>query len=229
MTKYDHDRGLWSPAKILVDGDTGGRGPVKNKIIVLADGSWLAPASLERDEGWDCFVDRSTDRGSTWRSSELVPIDRSALKGPGIIQPTLWQSAPNSIHMLARSVEGWIYRSDSCDNGLSWCRAYPITVPNNNSGLDLAKLDDGSLVLACNPVSEPGLRTPLCLFLSNDNGLHWELAFTLEDDPGEFCYPAIVQMKGGFGLSYTDRRIGIRYGQFIMKDMAIGGPRGSRR
>ena len=41
-------------------GDRGGRGPVKNKVIVLSDGTWLAGASLEPD-AWDVFVDRSGD------------------------------------------------------------------------------------------------------------------------------------------------------------------------
>ena len=47
--------------------DKGGRGPVKNKPIALADGSWAAPASLEGALGhmkkaWRGFVDISRAR-----------------------------------------------------------------------------------------------------------------------------------------------------------------------
>jgi hypothetical protein len=42
------DHGVtWSEPSELIAGDHGGRGPVKNKNIVLTDGTWLAPASLE--------------------------------------------------------------------------------------------------------------------------------------------------------------------------------------
>ncbi len=44
-------------------------------------------------------------------------------------------------------------------------------MPNNNSGIGAAMTDCGVLGLICNPVSENwGDRTPLCLFLSEDNG-----------------------------------------------------------
>lgn len=50
MIKISLDSGeTWSEAKELVKGDFGGRGPVKNKCILLADGSILAPASTEGD------------------------------------------------------------------------------------------------------------------------------------------------------------------------------------
>ena len=49
----------WSKPRELVIGDIGGRGPVKNKIITLENGTWLAPASIETDTVWDAFVDIS--------------------------------------------------------------------------------------------------------------------------------------------------------------------------
>src|SRR5690606_20569982 len=58
----------WSEPRALVPDDVGGRGPVKNKPILLSDGTWLAGASLETEEGrWDVFVDRSEDGGQTWQ------------------------------------------------------------------------------------------------------------------------------------------------------------------
>ena len=55
----------WTEPRELVPGDEGGRGPVRNKILRLSDGSLLAPASIEQGE-WRCFMDRSEDEAETW-------------------------------------------------------------------------------------------------------------------------------------------------------------------
>lgn len=213
----------WSAPRELVSGDRGGRGPVKNKPIRLADGTWVAPASVESDV-WDAFVDISRDCGQTWTKSQLVPIHRSVLsvadtaalslpvpelsfQGKGVIQPTLWESEPGVVHMLLRSTAGRIYRSDSTDGGHTWCAAYPTSLPNNNSGIDLAKLENGTLVLAYNPVVENwGPRTPLVLSVSEDNGDTWGHEFVLEDGEGEYSYPAIVSRGNDLCLTYTWKR-----------------------
>ena len=58
--KVSKDNGeTWSEARELVPGDKGGRGPVRNKPIILSDGTWLAPSSNELNEVWNAFVDRS--------------------------------------------------------------------------------------------------------------------------------------------------------------------------
>ena len=70
-------------------------------------------------------------------------------------------------------------------------------MPNNNSGIDLAKLNDGTLVLAYNPRENiPGMtkgaRTPLILSYSEDNGESWNELCVLEDEDGAFAYPSII-------------------------------------
>src|SRR5690606_35066739 len=115
----------WSEPRALVPDDLGGRGPVKNKPILLSDGTWLAGASLETEEGrWDVFVDRSEDGGQTWQASDLIPLDRNRCAGKGVIQPTLWESTPGHVHMLMRSTCGVICRSDSGDGGRTWSPIY---------------------------------------------------------------------------------------------------------
>ena len=75
MAKTSSDSGeSWSEERELVPGDFGGRGPVKNKCLVLKDKSILAPASTEQD-GWNCFTDRSFDQGKTWIRSETSSTD----------------------------------------------------------------------------------------------------------------------------------------------------------
>lgn len=214
MTRVSHDGGeTWSAARELVPGDSGGRGPVKNKPIRLADGALLAPASTE--EGvWQAFADRSEDDGETWhRSGNIVPALSAAPgeRARGVIQPTLWEDRPGCVHMLLRSSEGSIYRSDSSDGGRSWCVPYVTGLPNNNSGIDLAQTA-GRLWLVCNPVSVNfGPRTPLTLLSSADGGKTWATALTLEDAPGEYSYPAVIARGDTLYLTYTWRRVRIAF------------------
>src|SRR5581483_9404742 len=41
-------------------------GPIKNKPVQLADGTILAPTSVESYHAWACWVERSSDGGRTW-------------------------------------------------------------------------------------------------------------------------------------------------------------------
>ena len=206
--------GTWTEACALVPGDAGGRGPVKNKPIILSDDSWLAPASTEQD-GWEAFADKSTNKGKTWQRSENFYIDRKKLRGKGAIQPTFWESAPGNVHALLRTASGNVWQTDSTDYGATWSPVYEIGLPNNNSGLDVLQLEDGRLLLVLNPVGVNwGPRTPLSLALSCDNGLSWTLIAHLEDDPietkHEYSYPSIIRTKSGIAISYTWRRERVR-------------------
>lgn len=205
----------WSQPKELVQGDRGGRGPVRNKPVILQNGAWAAPASLEQ-EAWEAFVDISPDAGETWTSSNIIQAGVPRDPGKGIIQPTLWESQPNHVHMLLRSTEGFIYRSDSVDGGKTWREAYATMLPNNNSGIDLVKLADGMLALVHNPVGANwGPRTPLVVSLSADEGVSWQQALVLEEGEGEFSYPAIIEAGGKLYVTYTWNRKKIAFWELV--------------
>ncbi len=209
----------WSAPTELVADDKGGRGPVRNKPIILSDGAWLAPASTEL-KGWKPFADRSVDKGKTWTRSEDFGHDRKKMKALGAIQPTFWESAPGKVHALLRSTNGWVWRSNSEDHGKTWTEMEQTDLPNNNSGIDGLLLDDGRLLLVYNPVGDNwGERTPLDLAVSDDNGKTWESIAHLEDDPAEgneFSYPAIVKTEDGIAITYTWNRERIRAWQIPM-------------
>lgn len=211
------DGATWSVPVELVPHDQGGRGPVKNKPIVLSDGSWLAGASTEY-KGWKPFADRSEDGGKTWvRSADFV-IDRAAIPGEGAIQPALWESKPGHVHALLRTAAGKIGRADSTDYGRTWMPVYLTDMPNNNSGIDVLRLEDGRLLLVYNPVMKNwGGRSPLNLAISKDNGETWSDLASLEDEPNvEFSYPAIVRTSAGVAISYTWKRQRIRCWQISL-------------
>lgn len=210
--KVSSDNGAtWSEAKDLVAGDKGGRGPVRNKPVVLSDGSWLAPASNELNKVWNAFVDRSEDGGKTWNTSEFLEVNRDSIVGEGVIQPALWESAPGKVHMLLRSSAGVICRSDSEDYGKTWSPVYKTTLPNPNSGIDVTKLENNTLVLIFNPDDKNwGSRSPVSLAVSNDNGYTWDPVIELErgsdDEDDEFSYPSVISFGDTLAVTYTWQR-----------------------
>ncbi len=216
MSTSDDGGKTWSAYTEAFEGDIGGRGPVKNKPIRLSDGTVIAPASIEKPGEWDAFVDISRDGGYTWGELCKVPLDHEKLSGKGVIQPTLWESKPGCVHMFLRSGEGFVYRSDSTDYGVTWCEAYKTDIPNNNSGIDLIKTENGQLLLLCNPVGKNwGRRSPLSLLSSNDNGYTWSEQMTVDsdDDPKdcEFSYPAIISDKNIVHACYTWKRRSVAF------------------
>jgi predicted neuraminidase len=236
LLRQSDDGGVtWSSPVELVEGDRGGRGTVRNKLIVLSDGTWLAPSSSE-DGIWSASVDRSADLGQSWSMSEKIcipeldyanldkvesgiPVSEQSFYGKGVIQPTLWESAPGHVHMLLRSTECRIYRSDSSDYGLTWSDAYPTELPNNNSGIDVVKMDSGMLVLVYNPVGVNwGPRSPLVLRTSSDNGATWANEWALESEEGEFSYPAILARGQDLFITYTWKRESIAFRQLRWSD-----------
>ncbi len=208
----------WTKPDELVVADQGGRGPVKNKAILLSDGSWLAPASTEY-QSWKAFADRSTDGGLTWERSADFAMDPTVVIGRGVIQPAFWESSPGKVHALLRSTAGKIARVDSEDFGRTWTPVRLTALPNPNSGIDALGLKDGRVLLVYNPTNKKsGNRSPLNLAVSSDNGETWTDLVSLEMEPGmEFSYPAIVQTAKGVAVSYTWKRERIRCWQIPLE------------
>lgn len=224
---YSADDGAtWSAPQELVPGDRGGRGPVRNKPLVLPGGRMLFPGSREDGE-WRAFVDYTDDDLKTLHQSAPIraappaataagaggrsdiAVSAQSFRGAGVIQPTLFRDA-GGVHMLLRSTYGCVMRSDSRDDGLTWTPAYPLSLPNNNSGIDLDQYE-GTLYLACNPVrGNWAVRSPLVLMSSHD-GLDFSPVEELEREPGaEFSYPCVRVSGTDLYISYTYKRQNIR-------------------
>lgn len=221
----------WTEPVEMAPGDIGGRGPVRNKPIRLRSGRILAGASIETQTTWDAFVDISDDGGDTFRRTAFVPLWRAGKERPetdgpepfcvqnkGVIQPTLWQDGAG-VHMLLRSTEGLILRSDSADEGETWCPAYSTGLANNNSGIDLVQADDGRLWLVMNPVSGNwSARTPITLCVSTDGGSTFQEVMHLERNPGEYSYPAILAQGNRLYISYTWNRLKMAFWEIALEE-----------
>jgi len=100
---------------------------------------------------------------------------------------------------------------------VTWTQARPIDLPNPNSGIDAVALRDGRIILVYNHTTKG--RTPLNVAVSRD-GERFQMFCTLEDQPGEYSYPAMIQGKdGGLNITYTWNRRRIRYARIALADI----------
>jgi predicted neuraminidase len=200
ITSADDGRS-WSKPRRLPDGILG---PIKNKPVLLADGSLLCPSSSEH-AGWRVHMERTSDLGATWKKSE--PLNDG--KEFGAIQPTVLFHGKNRIQILCRSRQSRITECWSQDGGKSWGSMQATELPNPNSGIDAVTLKDGRHLMVHNPVTKG--RSPLVVSLSGD-GKSWRKVLTLEDQPGEYSYPAIIQGRDGrVHITYTWKRQRIKH------------------
>lgn len=217
-----NDGKTWSPIEHL---PAGLLGPIRTKPLVLANGVIISGSSVESYDSWAVWVERSTDNGKTWR--EFGPIDvpaRYVHPDPseprvGIIQPSIVQLNGDHLRLFARPTSriGRICIADSYDDGVTWTQARPIDVPNPNSGIDAVRLHDGRILLAYNDSTTQ--RTPLALAESRDGGEHFHRIMTIENSPGEYSYPALIQTSdGAVDMTYTWKRKRIRFVRILLGD-----------
>lgn len=205
--KRSNDGGRkWSEAEIL---PAGLLGPIKNKPIAGRQNEIIAGTSVESYNAWSCWTEVSRDGGKTW--SKHGPIVFPGVP-QGIIQPTVWWTKNNKLRILARSTQriGFICMAESPDGGHTWGPATTTALPNPNSGIDAVKLSDGRVLAVYNHTSRG--RTPLNIAVSQNDGETWEMRLTLEDQPGEYSYPAVIQSRSGdIHVTYTWKRERIKH------------------
>lgn len=200
MTSADSGK-TWSKPKRLPDGQIG---PVRNKPVQQPDGSLLCGASTE-DKGWRIHLERTPDLGASWERTP--PLNDG--KELSLIQPTILQWPAGKVQVLCRSKQGKIFESWMGGDWKLWGPIRPTLLPNPNSAIDSVMLKDGRALLVYNHT--PRDRSPLNVAVSGD-GQHWQAALVLENQPGEFSYPAVIQASDGLvHASYTWKRQRIRH------------------
>ncbi len=129
MVMISKDGGAsWGKPERLPDGILG---PIKNKPVVLADGSWLSPSSTETPEaGWRVHFEQSSDKGKTWKL--IGPVDPGV--GLDAIQPSiLFFEGGKRLEAVGRTRQGTVFMTWSEDDGQSWSPVAATTLPNPSS------------------------------------------------------------------------------------------------
>lgn len=203
---------IWSSPQRLPEGILG---PIKNRPIQLANGDILCPSSNETADKvsqWTVHFERTADLGKTWE--KIGPVnDGLAIQA---IQPSILTLGGERLLAIGRSRQDRVFAVQSEDNGRNWGEMTLGSLPNNNSGTDARTLKDGRHVLVYNHIAGTpgkwgGKRTPLNVAISSD-GKHWQAALVLEDEPGEYSYPTVIQTSDGMiHITYTWQRQKVKH------------------
>jgi predicted neuraminidase len=207
MTRTSRDAGrTWSDAQRLPDGILG---PIKNKPVRLADGTLLSPTSTESPEQpskWRVHFERSTDQGKTWTVAQVTAGNGTPIDA---IQPSVLVHEGGRLQAVGRTRAQKVFETWSTDGGKTWAPMTLTVLPNPSAGTDAVTLQDGRHLIVYNHT--PKGRTPLNIAASRDGKL-WEAALVLENEPGEYSYPAIIQTPDGLiHVTYTWRRLRIKH------------------
>lgn len=206
-TSADDGR-TWSAALKLPDGILG---PIRAKPVELAGGELLAGSSTEH-AGWVVHMERFLGRTRMDLASARAWQRVGPLNDPkefGAIQPTILVHSKARLQILCRSQQGVITEAWSEDAGRSWGRMSATTLPNPSAGIDALRLADGRFLLVYNPTTKG--RHKLEIAVSGD-GKTWRRGVVLEDSPGEYSYPAMIQSRDGLvHATYTWQRQRIKH------------------
>lgn len=188
-------------------------GPIKNKPVLLSNGTLLLPSSTEGN-GWHLRMESTPDFGKTWVMGDTISRGKQKINA---IQPSILFHKDGSIQAIGRTKNRAIFSTFSKDNGKKWSDLELIGLPNNNSGTDAVTLKNGKHLLVYNHVLPPGKeakgpRTPLNLSISDD-GINWKATLVLEDSKiSQYSYPSIIQSSDGMvHIVYTWRREKLKY------------------
>ena len=219
LAKISADAGrTWSAAIRLPEGFLG---PIRAKPVELTPGVMLAGSSTEHD-GWVVHMERYT---GPWTADGLASAKFWEKTPPlnskeafGAIQPTILVHSPTDIQILNRSRQSVITESWSKDGGRTWGPMARTTLPNPNAGVDAVRLASGQFLLVYNPTTKGRDRLEVA---ASPDGRTWRTVVTLENSPGEYSYPAMIQARdGSVHVTYTWKRQLIKHA--VLPGSAVG-------
>ena len=222
----ENEHPTWTQPRRLVDGI------MMNKPTVLAKGDWLLPVSIWGLKPTESSVSggmeaslpkpgahvyRTRDQGKTFEYAGGVSVPH-----PSADEHMLVERQDGTWWMLARNLKG-IVESFSLDEGKSWTKAVPASIPHIVSRFFIRHLSSGRLLLVKhNPRIDtmwlaPAVvnantpeRSDLTAYLSDDEGKTWAGGLVL-DERVRVSYPDGDEAPDGrIYLTYDYDRTGVR-------------------
>ncbi len=213
----------------------------RQPIQILSSGRWIFSNWICSDSKDGLSEDPtafriSDDAGKSWRKV-MMPHSN------GHVHANVVEIENGHLVAFMRNREAYrIHRSESFDYGETWSVPQPTPLPNNNSSISAIKLKSGRIAIAYNPTctpfpergkaSWPGLRCPVAVALSEDEGLTFPLIRYIERGEGymgdenrtnnlQYEYPYIMQTEDNqIHLAYAARtRKGVKYVRFTEEDI----------
>lgn len=150
---------------------------------------------------WNAEIDHvennfllSSDGGQTYthiRGPEMK-VRGGEYGGWNWSEPTLAELSDGRIVCLMRwHGTGCLGRSESRDGGRTWSEPVRTDIPNPENKAKLIGTPDGRILLIHTPNSKPGFwnRSPLEVWVSDDDMQTWRKKITVGQPPFAWCYP----------------------------------------
>jgi sialidase-1 len=153
----------------------------------------------------------STDRGKTWKRSNVLDIGQGRHDHAGSIEGTIVERKDHSIYQLLRTETGTLYQAVSRDGGLTWNDFRSSGIPSVTCCAQLGRLADGRIALLWNrpPRLEPANRRnreELSIAFSSDECKTWSDPVIVATNyvrsgrgagSGRVSYPYIYERRPG--------------------------------
>lgn len=143
----------------------------------------------------------SADGGRTWQQSNALDIG-GAGDHDGALEPAVIELKDGRLWMLIRTPRGQFWEAFSTNGARHWSAPQPTQIAATSAPGHLARLSDGRLLLAWNPLS--CRRSELHLALSADDGRTWGPSAAVARGR-QVTYPCVLEYKPGeFWVGYHD-------------------------
>ena len=201
---FDEGKTWSEPAHCITD-EVGYYVLNNDRVIQLKDGRLLFAVSRHAFAGGkfdnlgEVMTYSSDDNGKTWqRGKSTLSVVSPSGKKYAAQEPGVVELKDGRLLLWIRTTAGCQFMSHSSDRGETWSVPQPSWLRAPCSPASIKRLPTGDLLVVWNDYESrldpkrksghDGRRTPLSAAISRDDGITWQGAHTIEDDPkGHFA------------------------------------------
>jgi photosystem II stability/assembly factor-like uncharacterized protein len=160
----------------------------------------------------------SDDSGRTWKKGQEYVVYDEKGKRVYVQEPGVIELKDGRLYMYARTDRGRQWQMYSKDGGETWGDFGPSSIISPRGPATIERLKNGDLLLIWNdhdgrqylrysgPKWLAGMRAPLDIAISKDEGRTWIKRKTVEtDEKGFYCYFAVIEMEDSLLLHYYNK------------------------